>query len=181
MSTELLLLLTVIILGALAAIGIIAFNRLVDGRPAAESEVHGTIASYGEIRRKLASETPTGAERQELAMTPTDVVALVDGLEGELNNGGFDQFFFNSTGDYALETIDALNRIGAHQTAEIVQLACDRFPHGSPPFDIGLRRNLLLESVSADADAFNDLDERFYAYEEPLQELLDAFKEKHAL
>jgi hypothetical protein len=38
---------------------------------------------------------------------------LVSNLEAEINNGGFDQYFFNSTGDRTAETIRALELIGA--------------------------------------------------------------------
>jgi hypothetical protein len=181
-GTKALLLLTVIIAGILVAISIIAFNRWADKQQAdaKNKDLEGFIGPYGELRQRLAAVTPLGGERQELAMTPSDIVALVEGVEGEVNNGGFDQFFFNSSGDYAKETIDALKQIGAHQTAEIVQRACERFPLGSPPTDISLRRTLMLESVSPDADAFIDLDERFYSYEEPISDLLEIYKEKHS-
>ncbi|HMO81211.1 MAG TPA: DMP19 family protein [Pyrinomonadaceae bacterium] len=183
MSAGVLILLTIVVLGILVAIALIAFNRWIDMQedPGEKDNLHGMIDSYGEIRRKLASGTPRGLRRIELAMAPIDIVMLVECLEGEVNNGGFDQFFFNSSGDYAKETIDALKQIGAHQTAEIVQLACDRFPHGSPPIDISLRRTLMLETVSPDADAFIDLEERFYSYEEPISDLLEMFKEKHSI
>jgi hypothetical protein len=49
-------------------------------------------------------------------------VHCVDGLEREVNNGGFDQFFFNSSGNTALETIPALERLGAKHV----------FPGGRP-------------------------------------------------
>lgn len=39
----------------------------------------------------------------------------------------------------------------------------------------------MLESVSPGADAFDDLDGRFYEYEEHIFELVDAYKEKHSL
>jgi hypothetical protein len=47
----------------------------------------------------------------------------VDELEREVNNGGFEQFFLNSSGDYAQPVVDALRRIGAAQAAELVEEA----------------------------------------------------------
>ncbi|MEJ2420051.1 MAG: DUF4375 domain-containing protein [Exilibacterium sp.] len=35
-------------------------------------------------------------------------------LEAEVNNGGFDQLFYNSAGDIAFYTAKALDSIGAH-------------------------------------------------------------------
>jgi hypothetical protein len=40
-------------------------------------------------------------------------------LESEINNGGFSQYFYNSSGDNAHETILSLNSIGAAWTAGI--------------------------------------------------------------
>jgi hypothetical protein len=87
--------------------------------------------------------------------------ALVEALEAEVNNGGFDQFFFNSAGDRTKETIDALSVIGAVHTAAIVRAAAGRFPGGLPPQDRDERQTLLLEKVSPDSDAFGDEDAAF--------------------
>ena len=43
---------------------------------------------------------------------------LVWELEGEVNNGGFEQHFFNSSGDIARLAPDALREIGAAATAD---------------------------------------------------------------
>ncbi len=183
MSTELLLVLTVIFLGILGAIVILAFDRWIDQREHAleTDESEFMIAPYGELRKRLAELTPLEVPRKELAMTPADIVELADRLDAEVNNGGFDQFLFNSSGDYAIETIEALTHIGAIATADLVRIACKRFPRGSPPADIATRRTLMLESVSPDADTFEDLDRRFYEYDEPLLDLIDEYKEKHSL
>jgi len=54
---------------------------------------------------------------------PEQVFVCVWGLDGEVNNGGFDQYFFNSAGDHALDSPNALLAIRAHVTAKIVQEA----------------------------------------------------------
>jgi hypothetical protein len=41
------------------------------------------------------------------------IVLCVENLEGEVNNGGFDQYFFNSEGELPRETPAALEAIGA--------------------------------------------------------------------
>jgi hypothetical protein len=48
-------------------------------------------------------------------------------LEREINNGGFNQYFINSSGDFVHETINSLRTIGAHHTADILQAAIDSF------------------------------------------------------
>jgi hypothetical protein len=40
-------------------------------------------------------------------MSPDEVVDLIGALEGEVNNGGFHQYFYNSAGDNTAETIQA--------------------------------------------------------------------------
>jgi hypothetical protein len=67
-----------------------------------------------------AKEESTGFD----SLTPAEqVFHTVWWFEAELNNGGFDQFFFNSAGDYTSQTIVALERIGASSCAAIVRRA----------------------------------------------------------
>lgn len=144
-------------------------------------DLHGTIGSYGELREALLNSTPQEYTREEIALTPENVVSLVEGFEGEVNNGGIDQFFFNSGGDYFRETVDALELIGAKKTAQILRDACSRFPGGEPPIGLHERREILLRSVSPDAEAFTDLDEQFYRYEDELYDLLERFRDRSEL
>ena len=48
------------------------------------------------------------------------VVHCVWWLEAEVNNGGFDQFFFNSAGGAVPETLEALEWIGANKTKDLL-------------------------------------------------------------
>ena len=112
----------------------------------------------------------------ESAIEVADVIRLIDELEAEVNNGGFDQYFFNSTGDNATRTVQALETIGASKTASLLREACLKFPGGTPPTDISLRRKLMLETVSPKSDEFNYLDEQFYRYDDNIGELLHEFK-----
>jgi hypothetical protein len=96
-------------------------------------------------------------------------------LEAEINNGGFDQFFFNSAGDKTAETILALEAIGASHTADIVRKAAARFPGGIPPADRDERQDLLADSVSPDSDAFEHEDAEFLEYRDDLESLAAAY------
>jgi hypothetical protein len=66
-------------------------------------------------------------------MSPDIVADLIETLEGEVNNGGFDQFFYNSAGNNTADTILALQAIGAARTADIVKRAAAMFPGGGMP------------------------------------------------
>ena len=107
-------------------------------------------------------------------MAPNLVRELVAALEAEVNNGGFDQFFFNSTGDRTAETVVALEAIGANAVAEIARAAIAKFPQGDVPADRDARQELL-EQVSPDGEAFAREDEAFYAYPDDLARLVDAY------
>ena len=100
------------------------------------------------------------------------VSELINDLEGEVNNGGFDQFFYNNAGDNAEEIIRALETIGAHKAADIVRRAAAKFPGGLPPKDRFVRQDVLLDVVSPNSDAFRDLDQEFFTYPDDLAGLL---------
>ncbi len=97
-------------------------------------------------------------------------------LEGEVNNGGFSQFFFNSSGDFSNELVDAFTKIGALKTAEICKGALTLFPDNVPT-DRSERQDLL-EELDCD-NALEKYDEAFFEYEDNLHELNTAYITKY--
>jgi len=89
-------------------------------------------------------------------------------LEQEVNNGGFSQFFYNSSGDYSNELVDAFTKIGALKTAEICKKAVTVF-NGKVPADRDERAELL-DSLNCD-DILSECDDAFYNYEDNLESL----------
>ncbi len=73
----------------------------------------------------------------------------------EVNNGGHDQFFTNSTGVVWPDALEAFETFGPAEAAKVLHEAAERFG-GSPSLD-RWERNTQMESLSLD---FNDLDER---------------------
>lgn len=51
----------------------------------------------------------------------------------EVNNGGLNQYFFNSYSDRAFETVEALAIIGADEAAAVLKRACEAFGAEGPP------------------------------------------------
>jgi hypothetical protein len=100
-------------------------------------------------------------------------------FEAELNNGGFDQFFFNSAGDLSQQTLDGLRRIGAPKCADILQRACALFPGRMPPTDRDTRQDQLEVITDANEDAFESLDAEFYGYPDDIAGLLNAYWDSH--
>jgi hypothetical protein len=105
------------------------------------------------------------------------VVDLVKGLEDEVNNGGFHQYFNNSSGDDAAETISALQEIGALAMADILRRAIVRFPGRVPPTDRAARLEILRQRFPK-TDEFDDLNVEFLAYPDDLSALLAQYESK---
>lgn len=91
-------------------------------------------------------------------------------LEAEVNNGGFDQYYFNSAGDLAVPTVDALRIIGASRTASLLAAANSEFPNLVPPANRDARQRALDEI--RDSARFGALATEFYQGLEDLTALL---------
>ena len=92
-------------------------------------------------------------------------------LEREINNGGFYQYLFNSSGDFAHETIKSLKIIGADKTATILQQAIDQFPDKIVPKNRTERQEILEKIEETANEIFEDLDQKFLVYEDDLNTL----------
>lgn len=87
---------------------------------------------------KVASETflrllSKVANRPEDCSDAEWTVFRVWSLLGEVSNGGFDQYFFNSSGNDAVRTPDALRAIGDGQAIPILEQAMALFPEEVSP------------------------------------------------
>lgn len=63
------------------------------------------------------------------------VVVLVSRANFEIELGGLDAFYYNSAGDEAILTVDALEAVGAIKAASALKKANSLFPNGSPSRD----------------------------------------------
>lgn len=50
-------------------------------------------------------------------------IYMIDTLLTEINNGGLDEYFFNTDGKYSVDTINLLKMLGQHEFAEILHRA----------------------------------------------------------
>lgn len=108
-------------------------------------------------------------------------------FQNEVNNGGFHQFFFNSSGSYydlienGLAMLDeSVNLRLLQQAKEIV------FPGAMVPSDTHTRREVMPLVDRDDArplwvERLDELDQRFYANPDSLTPKLEAFARKHGL
>ena len=107
-------------------------------------------------------------------LSKSKILDLVETLDAEVNNGGFHQFFSNSSGSRAAETISALDAIGASHTAEILKRACARFPGGMPPRAWEPRRRVL-DKIAPSSSTFDEETKAFYEYHDNLIAMAEAF------
>ncbi len=101
-------------------------------------------------------------EEMEKLNSSQRVLLIIESLQSEINNGGFHQYYWNSSGDYAMETVNALNQIGAVKTAEIVKKANDQFPNGIVPQDRDKREEILDKIDEKSSEYWSTLDNIFY-------------------
>lgn len=118
-------------------------------------------------------------DEMETLTEPQQLFYYIQCLEREVNNGGFNQYFINSSGKFAHQTIQSLKRIGANTTANILQKAIDQFPDKKIPQDRD-ERNELVEQIEATAnEVWNELDQQFYQYADDLNTLNLHYVKQH--
>jgi hypothetical protein len=64
----------------------------------------------------------------------------VSWFETETTNGGIDQFFYNDSGNHTDETLEALDAIGARQSAQFIRAALKLLPNQRVSADQDARR-----------------------------------------
>jgi hypothetical protein len=131
-------------------------------------------AIYWRIQQKQearGSEALTHAER---------TFNLVREFDAEVNNGGFYQYFDNSTGNEAHQALQALKDISAPSFAALLDRAMSAFPDSGPPIDWS-ERQMLVEQIKPQAKPiWEECDKKFYALELLAGPLLEYTKKMRA-
>lgn len=94
-------------------------------------------------------------------------VFAIEWYLAEVNNGGHDQFYFNSTGVVWEDALKGFEVIGLKNNYEILKESADRLG-GSPSKDRDVRE----EQLEKYEPNFDDLDSRLYDSEENIEEEL---------
>ena len=110
-------------------------------------------------------------EPQAPITTQERYVLAIEGLEREVNNGGYGQFFLNSSHEFVDVIEEALRAIGCPKTADMTRDAISALGIAGPV--TGERA----EAVVASADerllaALNACDDRYFANDEPIADRL---------
>ena len=117
----------------------------------------GDLCSYGDALEKLT--------------LPQKYFYFNQNLEREVNNGGFSQYFINSSGEFAHETLTSLRSIGTNKTASILQDAMAQFPDSLVPKDRAVRQQIVVQIEEVANKAWDELDKQFFTYEDNLSDL----------
>ena len=108
-------------------------------------------------------------------------IYLIWGLQAEVENGGFNQYYYNSTGQFAKLVPNALKLVGANQFTQLVTRANKIFETENK--NIKKQQDGTLEgfSKSYENNPLNKLDKEFYALEtkENLETLQVNYIRKH--
>lgn len=114
------------------------------------------------IQRKAASRPISKEERYVLA---------VEALEREVNNGGYGQFFLNSSHDFADVVVDALRAIGCPKTADLTRRAIEAL--GIPDGVTGEKAEAVVVAEDAAVrEALEACDTGYYDNDEPIADRL---------
>ena len=132
-------------------------------------EVNRVIALHGFVSRRPFSE-----------LTETEkIIRAVEDLEMEVNNGGFHQYFYNSAGDHWQDCLVGLEKVGASKTGLLFKSALSIFNEASPPEDRLQRQEVAGKLKKEKFEFLDQLDQKFYKYEDNLTALLFKYVEKH--
>jgi len=88
----------------------------------------------------------------------------------EVSNGGFHQYFYNSTGYLAPEAITGAELLGASEYANVIRRATSIFPSEEALRDLDQRQEILEQATDNQIAFLSSLDDALYALlESPTQ------------
>lgn len=136
-------------------------------------QLEDPVDLIGELSGYIAEKCRYG-EALSVLSEPERIFYTTQILEMEVNNGGFGQFFFNSSGNLANEVVHAFTEIGAVKTADICRKAFSVYGEEVPK-DRDERQDIL-ECLNEEQEKILErCDDAFFDYEENLNELNYAF------
>jgi hypothetical protein len=134
-----------------------------------QSATIGAVHSPSEAEDRFQQSV---AERYATLLLEDRYILDVNAFIKEVDNGGIDQFFTNSCGDHTRETLQALQAIGAIETASVLKKAMSLFPNGEPFRSRPHRQHELRRIRIQYAATIDNLDHEFGYRHEDLYALL---------
>jgi len=140
--------------------------QVKDGAARASEIVAGVTDAYGFVIDLFKRKGARGLTEPQLHYL------TLCWLDAEVSNGGFSQFYFNSSGELAPYAVRAASAVGAPELAGIIQKANAMFGEKGPDPD----RNKRMDQLSkVDLKALGELDTQYYRCSERLSEILPRF------
>lgn len=106
-------------------------------------------------------------------------IVAVYAMEGEILDGGFNQYFFNSTGEDAEIALAGLEEMGATSAVGLLERAMQQFPGGKPPADTEKRREVMTQIEATARPIWNNCDSEYYDRKEDTYALCLAYAKKN--
>ena len=130
----------------------------------------------------VAFETALGQKafklgEHSLSIPERDTLAI-EALEREVNNGGYGQFFANSSNEYAAAVLEALRRVGCEQTAAITERALAALPPGLALTMESLDAEMARPNARRDED-LDACDQAYFAAREDLAAALVGYLQRY--
>ena len=129
---------------------------------------NGILISLSESEK-----TKFGKEDSARQSLPQKVFSAIWAVESEVNNGGFSQYFSNSGGESASFVVEALETVGAPETAGICKRAI------AVAFPSGLPRSAAADFPDEVLEKLEPLDQEFFSYPHDLTDLLFTYVSEH--
>ena len=106
----------------------------------------------------------------------------VDIFESEINHDGFYGFFYNTSGEFSHEVLEAFSTINANENATIIYKALRIFPELPIPKDIFIRRQIMGKLKKSDLEKWSNLElDLLNSGEDILGLMIDYIKQNKAL
>ena len=141
------------------------------------TDTNETVNVITALLHRIGKKLETRGEGQ---LTETERRLLsVNSVEGQVSNGGFEQYFSNSQGNRAVTARADLAAIGAGPAAELLRRAMAVFPGGNPETD-QRKREKTMEQIAARAEPiWRQCDIEFYSLKESVTDLSLAYARKN--
>ena len=131
------------------------------------------------IELSTSEKSSCGKEEFSNQSIPQKVFSTIWAVESEVNNGGFSQYFLNSSCETVGFVAEALEIVKAPRTAEICRRAIrEGFPQGLPSIPGEISQGAA-EFSDAVLDRLSALDDEFFEYPHNLTDLLFAYVSQH--
>ena len=128
-----------------------------------------SLGADGYMERIWKREEHSGCDSFSVPQRHVHAVFLCD---MDVTNGGFSQYFVNTSGDYWPAAVVAFEAIGSLARQKVEQDAVALFGVPSPSTDRTARQKQLSKLIRRDEDCFEPLDERYFAAGDVVEVLL---------